>query len=412
VTGQAPAFHVDTVEDFTPAQDPEIARRVTGTFTVPCYLDQPGCPPGASFHYPSRGADALPSALPHNTIAAPFICTIPRAALVHPGRPSLYGHGLLGSPGEVDAGNVSDMAAEHDMVFCATAWAGLSQEDIGNAVAVLGQLGRFPSIADRLQQGVLDFLYLGRLMIHPRGFVASPAFRPQGRAVIDPSRLYYDGNSQGGIEGGVTTAVAPDFTRAVLGVTGMDYGGLLLLRSKDFDTYQAILGPAYPDPSGRPLLLDLIGQLWDRGEADGYANHMTTDPLPDTPAHTVLMQVAFGDHQVSTYAADVEARTIGARLYRPALARGRAPDRVVAYGLRAIPRFPFAGSALVYWDSGPGRVDPPPTTDTPPRTGQDPHEDPRATRAARRQKSAFLRPHGRVIDVCGGRPCRTDAYVP
>ena len=57
-------------------------------------------------------------------------------------------------------------------------------------------------MADRLQQGVLDFLYLGRLMIHPQGFVSNPAFQPGGKTVIDTSQLYYDGNSQGGIEGG------------------------------------------------------------------------------------------------------------------------------------------------------------------------------------------------------------------
>lgn len=298
------------------------------------------------------------------------------------------------------------------MLFCGTTWTGMAAEDTKNVIGVLGNLDRFPTVADRLQQGVLDFLYLGRLMIHPQGFVAAPAFRPQGRPVIDTSHLYYDGNSQGGIEGGITTAVAPDFTRAVLGVSGMDYGGLLLLRSKDWPTYQGFLDAAYPDPSERPLLLALIQQLWDRGEPDAYAAHMTSDPLPGTPAHTVLMQIALGDHQVTDYAAEVEARTIGARIYRPALDAGRWPGRRPGQYIRAIPRFPWAGSALVYWDSGPGRTDPPPLANVPPPHGQDPHEDPRSTRAARVQKSDFLRPDGRVVDVCSGRPCHTDAYVP
>ena len=62
--------------------------------------------------------------------------------------------------------------------------------------------------------------------------------------------------------------------------------------------------------------------LWDRGEPDGYAERMTGNPLPDTPAHQVLMDVAFGDHQVTDYQADVEARTIGASAHRPALYNG------------------------------------------------------------------------------------------
>src|SRR3546814_6917355 len=36
-----------------------------------------------------------------------------------PARPSLYGHGLLGSHDEVGAGNVRDMAQEYNMTFCA-----------------------------------------------------------------------------------------------------------------------------------------------------------------------------------------------------------------------------------------------------------------------------------------------------
>jgi hypothetical protein len=44
----------------------------------------------------------------------------------------------------------------------------------------------------------------------------------------------------------------------------------------------------------------------------------------------------------------------------------------------------------------------------PPRDGDDPHEDPRASRAARRQKSEFLKRNGRVVDVCDGKPCTAD----
>ena len=47
----------------------------------------------------------------------------------NPARISLYGHGLLGSHSEVEAGNVRAMATEHNMVFCATDWWGLAQGD-------------------------------------------------------------------------------------------------------------------------------------------------------------------------------------------------------------------------------------------------------------------------------------------
>jgi len=241
-------------------------------------------------------------------------------------------------------------------------------------------------------------------MVRPDGLVSHPAFQtPDGRPVIDtaPGRLYYDGNSQGGIIGGALAAVAPDYDRAVLGVPGMNFS-TLLRRSVDFNTYAQILYKAYPDELERPLLLGLIQVLWDRGEANGYAQHMTTDPLANTPPHHVLMQVAFGDHQVANVAADVEARTIGAATPNPPVAPGRFPDGTPLYGIPRITSFPYDGSAIVYFDSG---TPPPPTQNVPNDAGKDPHETPRNDPAAREQKSAFLQVGGKVIDVCGARPC-------
>ncbi len=427
IQGQAPPFNVSGETDFAPCgsdgcqlgESDKLLRRVTGTFTVPCYLATTGCAIGGGFNYGSSSPDALPIQQTGNVGTAQFDCIVPRAAEGSPARASLYGHGLLGSLTEVGAGNVQDMAAEHDFMFCATDWWGLSSADVQFDVAALLNLNLFPAVVDRLQQGVLNTLYLGRLMANPNGFASAPAFRAGGSPLFDTSQLYYDGNSQGGIMGGMTTAVAPDFRRAVLGVPGMDYGGLLLQRSTDFTQFALFLfggvpqAGGYPDPSIHPLLLDVMQQLWDRGEADGYAEQMTKHPLPDTPSHRVLMQVAYGDHQVSQYAAAVEARTIGASVYQPALdLPARAQDEKLFYGIPAIPRDPFNGSGIVIWDDGPGLVPSPPVANLAPTSGPDPHGDVRATVAARTQKSEFLKPNGRVVDVCGGQPCHTDKYVP
>jgi hypothetical protein len=419
VQGNAPQFQVTSVQDFTPDQNPRLLREVLGTFTVPCYLTTPTCSIGGSFHYGSTNPDATPTQVPGNTGTAQFDCIIPRAAEGAAARASLYGHGLLGSRTEVHAGNVQDMAAEHDFVFCATDWWGLASADTLFDISALRDINRFPAVADRLQQGVLNTLLLGRLLANPSGLASNAAFQQNGSPLIDTSHLYYDGNSQGGIMGGITTAVAPDYTRAVLGVTGMDYGGVLLQRSTDFTQFAAFLygqqpGGGYTDPSIHPLVLDLMQQLWDRGEADAYAAHMTSAPLPDTPAHQVLMQTAYGDHQVSQYAAAVEARTIGAQAHQPALdLPARSQDVNLFYGIPAIQGYPFDGSAWVIWDDGPGLVSPPPLTNTPPSTsGHDPHGDVRATVAARTQKSDFLEPNGAVVDVCGGLPCHTDVFAP
>ena len=302
VAGSSPAFSIDAVTDYTEAEDDRIARKVEGTLTVPCYLTN-GCAPGGRFSLDRRG---LPRRM--GTTQAKFYCNIPRSSLdpASPpkARPSLYGHGLLGSATEIDAGNVKSMSNEHNFVFCATPWAGFAAEDVPHIVSVLSDFSRFNTVADRMQQGFLNMLFLGRAMIHPQGLSSNAAFQKGGESVLDTTRLFFDGNSQGGIMGGGLTAVAPDFERAVLGVPGMNYS-TLLNRSVDFDTYAAIIYPNYRKVIDRQLWLSQIQLLWDRGEANGYAHHMTTDPLPDTPRHTVLMHVAFGDHQVSDTAAEV-----------------------------------------------------------------------------------------------------------
>src|ERR1700730_14596517 len=261
VRGQAPSFAVTSTDQLTPQ-----LRRVSGSFSVPCYLKTCGPTAGTGFSYGSADPHALPTQLPGNVATAQFQCLLPSTAgSPQLARPSLYGHGLLGSRSEVDAGNVRAMAIEHNMVFCATDWWGLAQGDTSYDVTALANLNNFPAVVDRLQQGVLNTLYLGRLMINTHGFASSPASQVAGHPLIDTSELYYDGNSQGGIMGGMTTAVAPDFRRAVLGVQGMNYGGVLLQRSTDFARYATMIFGSYTDTSLHPLILDLMQQLWDRG---------------------------------------------------------------------------------------------------------------------------------------------------
>jgi hypothetical protein len=432
VQGSAPTFAVTGVQHLTPSENSNIARIVKGNFTVPCFL-YPTCAPGGRF---ALGPDGLPLQNPVPW-TADFECVIPRAAVgpgSHPARASLYGHGLFGDASEVEAGNVEAMANEHDFVFCGTDWIGMALTDIPNTVVTLNDLSNFPSLTDRLQQAQLDFMFLGRLMIHPNGLDTNAAFQHNGAGVIDRRNLFYDGNSQGGIEGGILTAVEPDLNRSVLGVPGMTYS-LLVQRSSDFPPFsegklcQEVFddcGPfndtplglydAYPDESQRQLILSMMQLLWDRGEPDGYAQYMTDHPLPQTPKHTVLMHLAFGDHQVTNVAAETEARTIGAYAHEPALDPGRIPGGEPLWDIPAIPSYPWGGSALVYWDSGPPRpgddgVTNPPTTNTAPSTGRDPHGDPRSTPAARVQKSEFLRPNGAVVDVCGGNPCYSHGWT-
>lgn len=396
--GDKAPLHLVTGVTENPPEDP-IARRVTGYLMVPSYLNLPAGPAGSAFH---RGRDGLPRQLfGLNQQITPFQCEVPRGALAEPALPALYGHGLLGRETEVGAGNVRAMAAEHNVLFCATRWSGMAEDDIPNVVAALGDLSNFRTVADRSQQGILNTLWLGRAMTHERGLARHPAFRnAEGRSVIDHQRdLGYIGNSQGGIIGGALMAVATDIPRGVLGVPAMNYS-TLLNRSSAFNQFTPVLDLAYPNKLDQQLGFALIQMLWDRGEANGYAAHMTDDPLPGTPSHQVLMHVAFGDFQVSPTAAEVQARTIGAALHTPAVVDGRNPDAVPYWGIEPA-AYPHRGSAMVVWDSGSPYQ---PLTNTPPAEGRDPHADPRNSPAARQQMYTFLN-EGVVIDVCDGQPC-------
>ncbi len=464
----SPDFTVDSVTDFTTDQNANIAREVSGTVSVPLFLNQPNGPAGSRLYYGFEVLSGNPDALPQinplgGTMQVDYTCRIPRAAYdtgdvatasaVNPARPSLYGHGLLGSRDEVGAGNVGDMGQEHNFVFCAVDWIGMSSGDLVNVLTILLDMSNFPTLADRAQQGFLNFMFLGRTMITADGFCADAAFKVGDACVIDRQQLYYDGNSQGGIMGGALVALSQDIRAGVLGVPGMNYS-TLLRRSVDFDTYAAFFYSAYPASLDQSFVLSMIQMLWDRAEGNGYVQHLRADdPLPNTPSKRVLLHPAFGDHQVSMWTAEVEARTIGARIHCPAVVGGSSPqrgDKVLAGAHPQVDAEPEAvnihrrhpddepyygidcmgethdGSAIVVWDRGPTAnldgspredgVAPPPISNTPPRPdlgyGGDPHSDPRKDVNARVQKSEFLKPDGRVVNVCGAEPCTTREFDP
>jgi hypothetical protein len=415
----APAF---TITKVTQNPDANRSRRIEGTFTVPNYLNKAGGVSGSAFHYADPD-DGLPDRMNGDaSLQANFICNIPRAALadgndatlpVKPGRAALYGHGQQGQASEVNSGASSgELSNAYNFVFCATDFIGMSTSDDLTILTTVTEWSKMNMLADRVQQGFLNNLYLARLMIHPQGLVSDANFRggPQDEPLIDRSDVFYYGISQGGILGGSLIAISQDIRRGVLGVPGMNYS-LLLDRSIGFDPLRPVMNAAYPGEFDRRFLFSWIQMLWDRGETNGYAWHLTGDPLPNTPPHDVLLHVAFGDHQVTHWSADIEARTIGASIHFPAIAPGRSEDVTPYFGIPAIESYPFYGSAMIVWDTGPFDMmldkgtPPPPVGNQPPRVGVDPHGGPRVQPEARLQTSEFLRSTGKVVTACNDGPC-------
>lgn len=431
----APAFTITEIEDDLNA---EFSRNILGTFEVPNYLNQPGGGVGASFNYASDDPDALPVVLDGaEFLQARFRCQIPRTAVadfadgsgtVQPARAAIYGHGLFGqstyaiSGGEFGGGQVRRMQAEHNIMFCATDWIGMAQDDLvaGNIHQILADLTGLPRQLDRSQQGLLNFMFLAELMEHPDGFASDARFRHgAGDALVyDPAEVFYDGNSQGGILGGALVATAPNIHRGVLGVPGSNYS-LLLRRYGPFNQrFGPVLYEAYPDGLDQSLNFALMQMLWDRAENNGYLSHLAGNFLPGTPTDKkVLLHVALGDYQVTQWSAEIMARTIGAAVHGPTALLGESVDSNPLFGIERIEQYPYAGHGLMIWDSGDVSGDKgnpfPPTNNTgpDPSYGNDPHESPRNTVAARQQKSDFMRSNGVVTDVCGDTPCYSDDYT-
>src|SRR5262249_28478297 len=279
-----PSFTVTQVDENVSA---DVLRRVQGTFDVPSYL----AGTGAAGSRLVLGPDGLPTRT--GTFPAEFRCLIPRSAVdasgaAQPARGIVYGHGLLGRTSEIES--FATFANKYRLVICATPEIGLSSGDVGNVLTVISDLSTFGSIPDRLQQAFLNFQFLARLLKDPRGFASDTAFQvgtPAASAIV-PDEVFFNGNSQGGILGGAVTAISKEWTRAVLGVPAINYSELLP-RSVDFDRFLPLLSAAYPDQRVHTLGVGIIQILWDRGDSDGYAQHMIQDPYPNTPNHTVLL---------------------------------------------------------------------------------------------------------------------------
>ncbi|HEY1076522.1 MAG TPA: hypothetical protein VGE51_07520 [Fontimonas sp.] len=359
-----------------------------------------------------------------------FQCEIPRTAVgsfddadtwVRPALPTLYGHGLLGGKGEVGGGSTARLR-EQNFMNCAIDWIGMASRDVPSVLTFLLDMSFFPTLPDRAQQGVVNWHYLTRLLNRPDGLASDPAFQTaDGRPVFDTREVVYDGNSQGGIMGGMVVATSKDITRGSLGVPGMNYS-TLLRRSVDFDAYGALLYSSYPNSFDQSFILSFIQMLWDRGETNGYATHMR-DPSAfaalghPTPAHEVILNVAYGDHQVTDITPEVMTRSWDGTIHRPVAEPGRR------WGEKPYPLMRDAvdgqdESVMVVWDIGPLNPDnednpgtaQPPATNRPPREGRDPHSDPRAEVAGGIQRRAFL--HDKTyLNVCGPRPCYARGYL-
>jgi hypothetical protein len=139
----------------------------------------------------------------------------------------------------------------------------------------------------------------------------------------------------------------------------------------------------------RGLGLILIQMLWDRAEGNGYAHHLTDDPLPGTPAHKVLVHMATNDDEVSNVATEIMVRTMGIPQLTPVVKSYYDIPEMAA---------PFDGSAMHESDEGDPAI---PIGNIPP-PDNNAHGAMRARPAIQAEIDQFLRTGGTVQNFCSG----------
>lgn len=346
-----PRYVIDNVRQDVNAN---VAVRIEGRVTVPLYLDVPG--PGGRSTLDARGFPVQ-----NGTAEYPFVVIVPpRARTSGPLPILLAGHGLFGNRFVVDSELWSGAAQQFGYVMIAMDWLGMSDQDPPALAAALqgGDLAGFATVPDRGRQAFLNMLLAVRMM--SGAFASEPMLQFNGHSAIDTTQRYYLGGSQGGIYGASLMALSTDLRRGVLLVPGQGYS-VMLPRSVLYTQFEVVLNSILTTRLDAPLVLGLAQMLWDRTEPSGYAPYVTSNPLPNTPTHQVLMVGAIGDHEVPNVATHELARTMGLRLLQPAV-------RPV-FGLEPAAS-PYTGSVYFEEDWG---LPPVPVTDLPMEQGEDPH---------------------------------------
>ena len=375
--GDGPTYEILSVDEDV---SESIFRRIEGEIEVPLFLDDPG--PGGVMTFDD---DGMPVA--NATARYGFTAMVPYSAQENPAPGVLFGHGLFGSRSQVEAAAFGELSNAANITFVGVDWIGMSSEDpaLVGLIVANGNLGQFRTLPDRLQQSLVNFLLVTRML--RTSIVDDPAFEYEGASMLDGDTTYYYGGSQGGIMGASYMALATDVTRGVLAVPGQSYN-LLLERSVNFDTFADVINSTYPQAFDRQMLLGLVQILWDRAEPSGLSRHIIDDTLPGTPTHQVLMLDSIGDHQVTTLGAHVMARTIGVPLF--------AENPREVWGLEQVEG--PVDSALLEYDFG---LPPEPLGNEPMREGEDPHgqltEVPAAVQTAIHY---FL--EGEAVNFCDG----------
>jgi hypothetical protein len=369
--------------------DPHIGLEISGSFEVPHFME---AVPGSQewqFHLDEDGNVA------HNgTREARFLMRVPHSVLQgEPAGVVVYGHGLLQSRTEIRADVWSQLAERYNYIVIATDWTGMAKGDRSRALSATSNISLFQGVADRLHQGILEFLLLGRSASHHLPRMEALTSR---NVTVQADETFYTGASQGGIYGQTVMALSGEFERGFLAVPGNNYS-TLLQRSVGFSEFLKLMEAYYQTPATRAISIATMQLLWNGVDPVNYAHHIKRDPLVEgAPEKDVLLAPSKGDYQVAVVTNENLARSNSGIPVVTPWDEQRTPWRVPTESL------PHDGSGIVLFDFGnpwPHRRNRPPLDD-----GDDPHDNLAEVDPAGELINSFLR-DGEIVDICDGGPC-------
>ena len=226
-----------------------------------------------------------------------------------------YGHGLFYSREELisDSKFLHRMADENGYLLIAADWRGMSMFDLPIiAKILLADPSLFQATLDNLIQGYASMLCMLHY-VQTSMLTELPSFLYfNGQPIpVDPDfEVSFYGISQGGILGAGYNAVMGAtnlLKRSVLGVPGTPFA-LIMGKSADFEVFNNIMLLNFYSERDIRIMLSLIQMAWDTVEAGG----LLAPPVSEIPP-PVLIQAGLGDAEVPTMAAEVLARSYGAK---------------------------------------------------------------------------------------------------